>query len=589
LKLTRSRVLVVVLSVIALAIYMPAATEGGAERGSFGLLILRGETLVRSVEPDSAGAQAGIVPGDHIDVAALGISGHLRLVYPRPGQHLTVIVRHGDLTRTVSLTAHIEEKPEVLRWLIFLEFLSVAAFVCVGATLVFLRPAPMTWWLWLFCIGIAPVNELLDYYSFLPDDVLGPAWLVGRTLLGGFSVFPLLPFVLRFPHDRITGWRARARGPAIALVICFFVYYVVIAWRGLTQGLDNYTRLNGAPALVMYAIAAALLIATYLHAHGNDRQRLKWAVTGMIVAFAAQILEYVPGPIYLAPFAEAASVVMPITVAYAVLRHRLVDVEFVVNRAIIYTVLTALLLTFVSLLDWLTSRLISDYHLALYLEAAATIGVGFLLNRLHEALERLTDRVFFRSRHIAERQLDRIARSLIFATRLENIEEALVDEPARWLDLASAAIFRHDDERRVFVRGRSIGWAEENLKEFPDDAPIARYLQAERTALTATSAAWNADDLPVGAAAPALYVPIICRNTLHAIAIYGAHANSSLPDPGEIAMIAQLAPNAGLAFDHVAFEEMSRRLNEVTARLPQITPYPTVGASGTVPSPSGNA
>jgi hypothetical protein len=545
---------------------MPAATLGWQTHGSFGMRILRAEGLVRNVDPSSPAAAAGIVPGDRVDIAALGPGGHFDLMYPVVGERLTARILHGNTSRDVTLVAVASQDPPLLRWLIFGEFMTTAAFIIVGAALVFLRPAPMTWWLWLFCVGIVPVNELLEFYSILPDAGFTVAWMLGRTFFGGFSVFPLLPFVLRFPHDRISGWRARYRAPLIALVLCIFIYYIAIAWIGLQSGLDDYSDLNGAPALLMYTIAAGLLIATYLRSHGADQQRLKWAVTGMVIAFAAQVFEYVPGPLLLAPAAQLISVIMPITVAYAALRHRLIDIEFVVNRAIVYTMLTALLLSFVSMIDWLTSRFISEYHLALYLEAAATIGMGFALDRLHGVLESITDRFFFRARHIAEQQLERVARSLAFANRLASIEEALVDEPTRWLQLASAAIFCYSAEKESFIRGRSIGWASDDLTTFPDDAPIVRYMHADRKELTAQSAAWNPGGLPGGAAAPAVYVPIFCRHTLYAVAVYGAHTNSTLPDPGEIAMITHLAPEAGLAFDHLAYEELSKKL---AARSPE--------------------
>jgi len=541
---------------------MPAAMLGWQTHGSYGLRILRAEGLVRDVEPGSPADKAGIVPGDQVDIGSLAPGSHFDLMYPRPGDQVTARILHGATSRIVTLDAEKKDVPDLLRWLYVGEFLTTAAFIIVGATLVFLRPVPMTWWLWLYCIGIAPVNELLEFYSFLPDDAFTVAWMFGRTFLGGFSVFPLLPFVLRFPGDRIGGWRARFRFPVIALVLCIFIYFIGISWYGMRWGLINYSALNGVPALLMYALAAWILIATYVRSHGTDRQRLKWAVSGMLVAFGAQVFVYVPGPVLVAPTADLVSIVMPISVAYAALRHRLIDIEFVANRAIVYGFLTALLLAFVSLIDWLTSRLISEYHLALAFEAFAAIGMGFALDRLHGALESVTDRLFFRSRHIAEQQLERVARSLSFANRLPSIEEALVDEPARWLELASAAIFRHDAERQCFVRGRSLGWQPDDLKEFPDDAPVVRYMHADRAALTSRSAAWEIEGLPAGAAAPALYVPIFCRHTLYAVAVYGAHVNSTLPDPGEIALLAALAPEAGLAFNQLAYEELSKQLAE---------------------------
>ena len=453
-----------------------------------------------------------------------------------------------------------------LRWLIFGEFVSTAAFILVGALLVFLRPAPMTWWLWLYCVGIVPVNELLDFYSFLPHRAMTGVWLTARVLLGGFSAFPLMPFVLRFPEDRISGWRARVRVPAIAFTAILLAYYITIAWIGLRDGLSHYSLFNGLPALGVYLFSATLLVLTFSRSHGSARQRLKWVVTGMLVGFVAQVLVYVPGPIWLGPLCELISIVMPISVAYAALRQRLIDVDFVINRAIVYTIMTALLIAFVSLIDFLTSHFISEYHLALYAEAAATIAVGFALDRFRGELDRLSERIFFKSRHEAEAQLDRVARSLEFATRQDSIQEAVVDEPVRWLKLASAALFTSDEERHRYVRTHGLGWDGEELRELMDDDRVVRYLKAEREPLGAKEVAWNVAGLPKGAAAPAYFLPIFCREALHAFVVYGAHADTTALDPTETSLLAALGPRAGIAFDHLTYEVMREQLATANER-----------------------
>ncbi len=584
-SISRQRILVVFLSVLVFAAIMPAAIEGWQQHATFGMRILRAGTLVRSVEPGSPADRAGIVAGDAIDVAALGLHGHLVLMNPRNDDRLTMTVVHGDTRRPVTLTAVPAHTSDAYRWLIVGDFLSTATFIVVGAMLVYLRASPMTWFLWLYGVGIAPVNELLNYYAFLPRDVFAGVWLVGRVFLGGFSVFPLLPFVLRFPYGHIGGWRKVLRPWLIALVAVAFVYYVAIAWIGLRYGLAGYSLLNAIPALILYLVAAGLLTTTYLRAHGVDRQRLKWAVTGMLVAFATQILQYIPAATLVAPAAEVASIVMPICVAYAVLRHRLIDVQFVINRAIVYGILTAFLLAFVSLLDWFTASFISEYHLAKYLEAGATIAMGFVLDRLHTALDAFTDRVFFRARHEAEQHLARVARSLGFAMRIESIEEAVVDEPVRCLKLASAALFRRDEARGTFVRGRSLGWADDDLREFADDAPLIRYLRSDEVALSARDARLDPAGLPRGTAAPALYLPIFCREVLTAVAIFGAHANGSGLDPDEVALLGTLAPGAGLAFDHLSYELLRRELADLTER--GATDDQPLAGDGKRPNPVG--
>ncbi len=553
------RIGVIVLSLLLLAIFMPAATDGWQPRGTFGMEIARAENLVRDVLPNSPAANADIVPGDRVDIAALGIANHLTLMAPHPGDALDLHIDHDGTAREVRLTAVARDQPIALRWLIAGEFVSTAAFIIVGALLVFLRPAPMTWWLWLFCAGIVPVNDLLDFYAFVPGGTQAVVWLIARTFLGGFSAFPLMPFVLRFPNDKITGWRERVRVPAIALTAVLLVFYATIAWVGLTHGLDHYSLLNGLPALGVYLFSAVLLVLTFRGSIGADRQRLKWAVTGMLIGFVAQVFVYIPAGPWLAPTAGIVSIVMPLSVAYGALRHRLIDADFVINRAIVIALLTAVLISIVSLVDFVVSQFIGEYHLAKYLEAGASIAIGFALDRFRSQLDRLTDRLFFQARHRAEDHLGRVARSLEFARHEPTIQRALIDEPARWLELASAAIFQYDPERACYVRTHAVGWSDEHLIEMADDEIVARFLRDERATMTARSIAWEDPGLPGGAAAPALYVPIFSRERLTGVIVYGSHTNTTTLDPGEVALLATFGPRAALAFEHLAFDLMQQQ------------------------------
>ncbi|HMD02979.1 MAG TPA: hypothetical protein VKG44_08465, partial [Candidatus Baltobacteraceae bacterium] len=290
------------------------------------------------------------------------------------------------------------------------------------------------------------------------------------------------------------------------------------------------------------------------------QQRLKWVVTGMLIGFVAQVCVYIPGPVWQAPLAELVSIAMPISVAYAALRQRLIDVDFVINRAIVYAFMTAVLIAFVSLIDFASSHLISEYHLALYLEAGATVAVGIALDRFRKQLDSFTERIFFKARHEAEAQLNRVARSLEFATRETSIEEAVVDEPVRWLKLASAALFTPNRSRGTFERTHSIGWAERDLSDVLDDSTLVRYLRVEREPLLAKDVAWEEPALPKGPAAPALYLPIFCREDLEGFVIYGAHAGATTLDPGEVNLLSTFGPRAGAAFDHLRFEVMREEL-----------------------------
>ena len=136
------------------------------------------------------------------------------------------------------------------------------------------------------------------------------------------------------------------------------------------------------------------------------------------------------------------SVLMPICIAYAVFRLRVLDVNFVLNRALVYGVLSLGVVTMVSILDWLFSRVVAIGRLAVGFELLTAIGIGFLLDRINRSVESFVESVFFRRRRLAERYLRRAASALPYATDEAAIADGLVQVPVDAIDLAAAALYR---------------------------------------------------------------------------------------------------------------------------------------------------
>ena len=93
---------------------------------------------------------------------------------------------------------------------------------------------------------------------------------------------------------------------------------------------------NGLP-LLCFVLSAVIVVKNYKTATPEVRQRIGFLVMGVMVAFLAYAIYYVPSvPFVVGQIVGLAVALGPITVAYAVFRHRVLDVGFVLNRAAIY-------------------------------------------------------------------------------------------------------------------------------------------------------------------------------------------------------------------------------------------------------------
>ena len=170
----------------------------------------------------------------------------------------------------------------------------------------------------------------------------------------------------------------------------------------------------------------------------------------------------------------------PIGVAYAILKHRVVNVSFVVSRTIVYGTITAILIATFAFIDWLVGRVLDQSRLAVVAEVIAAIAIGFSLNGLHRQIDRFVDGLLFRSRHAAERTLTRFAaglRTRPVRTRRRDARE----ETTAALGLTSAAVFRRTSEH-CFDRMAAVGWEGATATRLTErDKPVL-HLEGERQA-----------------------------------------------------------------------------------------------------------
>lgn len=259
----------------------------------------------------------------------------------------------------------------------------------------------LTWHVWL---GVSAALLPLVYPTGgLPSPRWRPvAWLVAGSVLLNVVVTALRPgdLGLSAPVDNPVGWSGQAR--------------LLESLEGVGIGLS----------MVCVALGAVAVGVRFRRSRGLERQQLKWFAlvallggAGLLMSFVATVL---PGgwrdPVGVAGwglFLLTVLVAMPVTVAVAVLRHRLFDIDLVIKRTLVYGCLTVLLvaayLVFVLVSRVVVSPLTSDSDLAV---AASTLAVAAIFRPLRSRVQAVVDRRFYRSRYDASRTLDRFASSL---------------------------------------------------------------------------------------------------------------------------------------------------------------------------------
>lgn len=509
-------------------------------------LSLNYDGVVTDVEPKSPAAAASIAPGDHV------VAPWTEGLFRDPPPTVTFRLAHGETIRQLTLVPAPTNQSRVQKLRFLALALAYLLFLIVGSAVLLLRPSPMTWSFYLYCV----LRRYGDLLFFWP----GPSLLYWANFfvlagLGGSTCALVAIFALRFPSDKVEGWRVRANRIAIALAIALPVAWVYAFARVAFFSVPSERLITFLVQVTsaIYLFAAAVFVITLLRSHGDRRQRLRW-----ILVFPAVLIMHVVAiefadslPDWFADVLFALGVLVPLTVAYAIVRQRVFDIEFAISRALVYAAITTLVAGTFLLLDWFMSKQFAETRFTLTAEIILALAIGSWLNMLHRNVDRFVDSTFFRQRHLAEERLTKAAAAVLRAETHEVVDRFLVHEPLRALDLTSAAIFRRDAASGHFVREMAVGWGRIDTRELTPDDPFVLHLLAEATAVRLADVVWPTEQptRPVGDSV--LAMPVLLRDELVAIALYGPHRNGADIDPDEVRSVVLLVERAGAAYDHI--------------------------------------
>ena len=569
--------IVTILTAIALLMATPDIILPWHPTAEFGFDVDATDTVL-SVAPGSSAARAGIVAGDRFD---MGSTPFVSRTYVQPGVPNTVrdgararfTIVHAGRSRDVELVGAVVPRSLADNITDVILIVSEFGLILISATLVLTRPSRMTWAFYFFGISSAglDVTDVADFPRALAAFLIVFQGLVYNQWLW------LVVFALRFPNDDPIGWRRAAERILLASLV-IFTPLGVWAYAGGMFGHVAPPAVSEifAVATIGGLIAAALVfVATYVSATVVDRARIRWVMFGLLVGFGGQLTYSIGGslpgvavtwPLWLLNLAQSAEIFVAITVAYAVIRHRVFDVRFFIGRAVVYGIMTTFVVATLALVDFAVGKILSGTRLAALGEAGVAIVVGLSLNGVHKRLEGIVDRTLFRSRIEAAHRLRRVGRGMGHVTTLESIEHIVVREPAEAYDLASAALFSRRDDG-TFERTDSLGWDATTSQTIDADESLVLQLLASNEPVPANHIVLKHGALPAGTLRPSCAMPISVRSVLEAIVFYGPHKSQEDLDPDEIEALEGLLTAASSAYDHVRATLAQKKLDELEAEV----------------------
>ena len=204
--------------------------------------------------------------------------------------------------------------------------------------------------------------------------------------------------------------------------------------------------------LVSWLFAVAAMITRMDQARGAERQQLKWfvyTVVLLVVGFLAALLGFGQHSVAW-NLGIAAFNFLPIAAGIAILRYRLYDIDVVINRTLVYGVLTAALaLVYVAsivLLQGLFRALTGgNSQLAV---VASTLAIAALFVPLRRRVQAFIDRRFYRRKYDIATTLQAFNVRLRNDVDLDSVADDLVEVVNETMQPAHVSLWLRPPERK---------------------------------------------------------------------------------------------------------------------------------------------
>ena len=327
--------------------------------------------------------------------------------------------------------------------------LALSAFIWqVGTFLLLVSVTAETAYRWSQFVYVGAIFIPITTYHFVTVFLKRPK--LNRSVkiiyfIGALIFLPLsqTPYFLSGVHHYTWGYWFKA-GPLHPAFLVFFCVLMFMSFRLLYEGLRQKVS-------------------------ESERLRRRYLFSAFIIAYMGAVDFPSDYGIPFYPFGYLLVLIFIGIVAYAIIRHQLMDIEVVIRRTLVFAGLAGSVVAVVSLMTFISqdvlARFIEVPRMSSNIVAAMVIAAMY--GRLRNLLMNGTDRYLFQKKYDYKELLKRFANEVIGIVDLRQLVEGTVNRLSETVRLESCSLllFNKDTSRYELVASRGVNGRQVVLEE----------------------------------------------------------------------------------------------------------------------------
>ncbi len=565
--------------------------------------------MAETVEPNSSGARAWILPGDRLIAVSLDGVRKDEIAHAKDVQiYLDQALVGGQLHYLIERPSYPEESrlyfadlnnlDATHRWTprdLYINLIGLL-YLFVGFFVLFKQGgrAPFALHFASLCLAAFVFHFYTPVGSYRDLD-LAIAFLRNAA----FILFPplFLHFCAVYPSRQHLFIERRWRTTliyfpaAVLLLLASFIYlrdFLAVGiplLRNIPVIAESFVTLFWKLSFFHFATAliasTALLVRTWVRAKSAVvRQQLKWVVWGSLLAIAPFTLLYAVSYLFGArsdPWLTDAAVLplilIPLAFGYSVIRYRLMDVELVVRRVFVYALTTLAIALMIGSVVYLAglyalggdeSFTSGQITFRVVVAIVAMAAIVMIAAPVKNFLQERTDRLFYGERYDMRHSLLDFGRTLSATTAFDPLLDSLISRLQEVMNVSRVAIFVEDRTAPSgYHLARAVGLSSKMVVP-PDFREMIRSRSAENGVVRTDDLDLSPDTTGFVRRALHYYVPCVVRGRMVAVIGLGRSADGALLSSEDVEILRTVSGYVAVAIENsLLYQEQQERASEL--------------------------